>query len=790
MNENNWRANPRRVTVRSAATREDFSLWRRWSSFARWDRVTDRIGVQLAVVRADPESQVDVALAAWALMLGLFSLGTLIAVGYLNYTRLPWFDAWTHWIRYLNSDGFLTFLFSLHNEHRIPVTRLLYLADEKWFSADTRFLLWCAFLAQFGSALMLYRLACASPDLSWSQRGYILGLVLALVFAAPQWINFTWTFQTCFVVVFFAAIAAFVALKNSIGGVRSPERSVSALWVAASIAMGLIATGSMANGLLVWPLLVLMAVCVGLPRKVIAALAVVGFVATFAYLYGYRPRDPASISSSWMKVPEIVAFGFAYLGSALDEPIVAATGAVGLDWDSYRVPLCALAGLLGIMWFVDLVILTIREPSRQTPARIATLHIVAFLLASSALTAVGRVQFPVKDSLTSRYVTPSLLFWASLIALALSASTAERRSRGSAHSGRLRVVALIAAAFVGGLGQLPKVAYAVDAERYLSEGEYALINNVFAPEAWQRFVGSGTAGSMIPVVRYFRAHHLASFSREWTRWIGDPALAHFVMTSSDSDCIGAWESVSHVGGSFSPAALANGWGYDRRFERAPDRVVFVDGARRIVGFATPTRRRPDLLSGHPEVSTNRVGWQGYLPAGLSSDITAYLVLGDGRRLCRAGAAHVPGNYLTVAAEKAGGIIPGVEVSADRKWVKDLRPLGAATPPFTTETWSSQTLNLGTGVLRLGPVKATAGLGIGLPLATGPRASAVRLSVIERGTGEVLAAANPPAGASAWELWRLELPVGAPDMMVDYVVEQKDTGAGDWVTVGLPRFIRP
>jgi hypothetical protein len=63
-------------------------------------------------------------------------------------------------------------------------------------------------------------------------------------------------------------------------------------------------------------------------------------------------------------------------------------------------------------------------------------------------------------------------------------------------------------------------------------------------------------------------------------------------------------------------------------------------------------------------------------------------------------------------------------------------------------------------------------------------------VIERGTGEVLATTNPPAGASTWELWRLELPPGAPDMTVDYVIEQKDTGTGDWVAVGLPRQIKP
>ena len=92
--------------------------------------------------------------------------------------------------------------------------------------------------------------------------------------------------------------------------------------------------------------------------------------------------------------------------------------------------------------------------------------------------------------------------------------------------------------------------------------------------------------------------------------------------------------------------------------------MFVDGTRRIVGFATPTRRRPDLLLSHPEFSDNRVGWVSYLPASLSSDMTAYLVLGDGRTLCRAGGAHVPGNYLTAPAAKAGGVIADVNVSAD------------------------------------------------------------------------------------------------------------------------------
>ncbi len=245
-----------------------------------------------------------------------------------------------------------------------------------------------------------------------------------------------------------------------------------------------------------------------------------------------------------------------------------------------------------------------------------------------------------------------------------------------------------------------------------------------------------------------------------------------------------------MGGSFNPAVLAVGWGYDRRSNREPERIVIADAMRRIVGFAPLTRRRPDLLPAHPELSNRRVGWVSYLPASLSSDMTAYLLLGDGRTLCRAGGAHLPGSYLTAPAVKAGGLIGGVEVSTHGTWVRDLPPPGAAPPPFATEVWSSQTLSAGTGVLRLGPVTATTGMSIGLPLITGPGASAIRVSVIERGTGEVLATTNPPAGKSSWDLWRLDMPADAPAMVVDYVVEQSANSEGQWVVVGLPRSITP
>jgi hypothetical protein len=68
----------------------------------------------------------------------------------------------------------------------------------------------------------------------------------------------------------------------------------------------------------------------------------------------------------------------------------------------------------------------------------------------------------------------------------------------------------MAAAFIGGLGITAQGLTPHDAERYPAKANMP-INRIFAPEAWQRFIGSGTACRMILVVRYFREHHLAFF---------------------------------------------------------------------------------------------------------------------------------------------------------------------------------------------------------------------------------------------------------------------------------------
>jgi hypothetical protein len=728
---------------------------------------------------ASPEqwrARVELVLAACSLLLGVFAAATMVAIGYLNYTRFPWFDAWDYWREYLSAGNPMAVLFDRMNEHRIVVTRLLQLADLAWFRADSRLLLWVCYPIQAGSVIVLYRMAAAAFRWRRAEQVYAAGLILTFGFAAGQWINFTWLFLNGFLMIPFAVMSSFLFLKNSVKE-RGTGRTASMPWVAASIGMALVATGSLSNGVVVWPLLVAMAATLRLPFKAVALIGACGALVVLAYISGDSRPTNANIHEGLRHPGIVAAFALGSLGSAFDEPLMVLGRMLHRDWTAWRIPGAIAAGAIGLAAAASLAAGAVRRRADLDRHRVALLYTLAFFIATSVLIGIGRAKLPLVEALTARYVTFSLLFFACLVVIGIS-----DRARARNGAGRLgvRLAALILAVFVGGFPQLPRVAYAADVERYLAEAEYALINDVYATEAWTRLYYQ--PGAMIRVVRYFRERRLSLFARDWTTWIGQPVTDHFVI-GDQSGCRGSWDSAGAAGGSYTPAVLASGWAFDRRLMKAPDLLVLADASGRIFGYGATTRRRPDVEAVFPETTNQRVGWVAYLPAGLPSDLKAFARLGDERTLCPIGAWHLPGTYITAPAAKAGPLIPGVEVAAQGDWVTE-----TAAETGTSSAWSSRALKAANGQLRMGPVPCGSESTIGLPLTTSPVSSSIRVSIVERGSGKVLAAANPPPGLAAWDLWRLDVPFGAAPVSCDYLIEDNDGDPATWVAARLPRTI--
>jgi peptidoglycan/LPS O-acetylase OafA/YrhL len=232
----------------------------------------------------------------------------------------------------------------------------------------------------------------------------LVGLLLALLFSASQWINFIVEIQFCFVLVYFTAIAALAALHNAAACSFGRERArKNWLWIAASVVIASIATGTEANGLLVWPLLVILAILIQLPRRVVALLSALTTAMMLLYIGHYTAATPMNVYEFFAKILDIVIFTLAYLSSAIDEPLITITKAVGLDWSAYRIGLAAALGALGVICFLYAIAVMVREPDKATRGRVTILIVSAFIVASAGLTGIGRIRFSIETALTSRY---------------------------------------------------------------------------------------------------------------------------------------------------------------------------------------------------------------------------------------------------------------------------------------------------------------------------------------------------------------------------------------------------
>jgi hypothetical protein len=162
------------------------------------------------------------------------------------------------------------------------------------------------------------------------------------------------------------------------------------MWLAAAIAIAVIDTGTMGNGLLVWPLIFLMAFSIRLPGRAVALVALAGVATWLAYLHGYERSSAVTIGKSLAKAPQIMVFACAYLGSAVDEPLLAIANAIHADVGLYRIAASALAGFLGLAWFLVLVVDGLRRRTDRVD-EIALRYVVGFLGASAGMT-IGNIR--------------------------------------------------------------------------------------------------------------------------------------------------------------------------------------------------------------------------------------------------------------------------------------------------------------------------------------------------------------------------------------------------------------
>lgn len=360
-----------------------------------------------------------------AVLSPLFLLGMYL----LFSVDMPYLDQW-EFVPFLEKSltGTLTVqdFWAQHNEHRLIFPRIIMLALARLTHWDIRCELAVNFL--LGAAIFLLlaaqvRVTAHSSGLPSAHR--LLPVISVLAFSLSQWQNWFLGWQLQEFLNLFAVVGAVLMLSR-------PE--LRRRHVLGAAALGIVATFSFANGILVWGVgIVMLLIVQPAPHirrtRVTAVWLAAALSVITVYLYGYRtPTYHPPMSAVWAHLLDYPVYVFVYLG----QPVI-----------NWSLPGAAGAGAIGLACWAGL--LAWLYAGRRIPAQLLApyLGLGLYSVGSAAVTGVARVGFGTAQALSSRYVTMANPLWVAVMVLAWLAWASRSESAGRAAPRGIHIVAIV-----------------------------------------------------------------------------------------------------------------------------------------------------------------------------------------------------------------------------------------------------------------------------------------------------------------------------------------------------------
>ena len=339
----------------------------------------------------------------------LFMLAAIVFIalaiigGIRAYSPVPFWDMWDGYLGFFSKvmSGDMSAWWAQHNEHRIVLARVFFWLDFALFDGQGWFLIVVNYLLQAVVCMLFWTIWKESRSDKHHWIGYFL---IAWLFSWIQKENLTWGFQSQFILAQLLPLAALYFLHRSVHIGTDPKK-----WFVLAVTSGVLSIGSMANGVLALPIMMVYAVLVRMRLLRIVVLSVVSVFALGIYFYGYiAPAGHGSLGQAMRTNPlGLLHYVVVYVGGAFSF----GNNHVGM-WTA------SIAGifLIGSSIFFAMKVLT--RPREQT-LRLALLAFIFYIGGTALGTAGGRLIFGIDQALSSRYMTPSLMVWGALLILYL-----------------------------------------------------------------------------------------------------------------------------------------------------------------------------------------------------------------------------------------------------------------------------------------------------------------------------------------------------------------------------------
>jgi glycosyltransferase involved in cell wall biosynthesis len=348
-----------------------------------------------ALAQAGAERLRTAATVPIALSLAWFAL--LLALVLRHGVDLPFWDEWYLFYELLDSKragDLVARLLAPHNEHRVVLNRLVYLAMLPF----TRGNLIPHYVLNVLVGLGIWALVARRTRASHAGAGarpsvWLLPGFAILIGSVRRWELWTSAAANSFVQVLLGTASVFVVAR------RPP--TWGRLAAAAALAAG--ASLCLASGLVVWPVVLVLVASAELPRHRRAAMALAWSVAA-AIAWGFVLREGrAGAIGSFTGLPaeSTLAFWLAVLGGAVAPSL----------------PLAGIVGAAGIGLGVALAAAACRSGA-TLPAYRPWLGLMLLSAVTAAAITFGRASLGLQQALTPRYGVHAIMFWLAVAVLA------------------------------------------------------------------------------------------------------------------------------------------------------------------------------------------------------------------------------------------------------------------------------------------------------------------------------------------------------------------------------------
>ena len=565
-------------------------------------------------VSAPSDSPLPFPLARWQFVIGLVVLAVFIFFSLAARFTVPYRDDWDWLNAILTTPMSFRWLFTPHNEHVIPLARIIHALQYRLEGSQGWALFVIAVLAQLGiGAIFWFEIG---QRWSGDARLFLTGLVTVFVFSTFQLQSIVFPAAILFPLVQFFALVAFTALLNA----PPDATSRRTWWVGVATLATWLAALTTTNGFAAAPALALIAWRQQQRPRLVAGFAAltVTFGAAYLLLVGapwQHGPPPAGQQWSSPSAGALASYFLTFYGSALAYASIPAAIAVG-----------TLLFLLGVFAVLRTSLDGARAPRLEWFAAVTMI----FAMASDGMATLGRAQFGPLQAAQSRYGTYAFVYHGALVLWWFSYA---QRCRLVDHTRALAWTILLGSAALVPANVLVGTVWKAKADNITAAGLAVAIG--VDDDEW-----IATLHPITPVV-YEGSRHL--------REAHDPVAYDEAVGRSVAN--GALATCASGAATLAPIPKNQGWRVAGTLPDEAAGALLADRSGTVIGrvrpaplITTPNPLEPAVVAAVVDsIRTGKRpdGWLGFARLGDGPPYALYPIDSAGQPLCRISQVAVP-----------------------------------------------------------------------------------------------------------------------------------------------------